>query len=147
MVLPSGHFAAVEDVKWDPAGQYLISCSADQTTRLFAAWNRGESFETTYHEIARPQIHGYAMQCIATISSACFVSGGEEKILRVFSAPKGFVQNFQRICAVDDSIMKQVLHLPKAKACNSKACAYIFKANSPNMHLQYIRDFLLNENF
>ena len=35
-----GHFAAVQDIAWQPGeGQFLLSVSTDQTTRLHAVWN------------------------------------------------------------------------------------------------------------
>ncbi|CDW55402.1 WD40 domain containing protein [Trichuris trichiura] len=36
--MPTGHFSAVNDLAWDPHGMYLLSCSADRTSRLFAEW-------------------------------------------------------------------------------------------------------------
>ena len=38
-VTVGGHFAGVDDVVWEPScGAYLLSVSADQTTRLHAYW-------------------------------------------------------------------------------------------------------------
>lgn len=54
----------------------------------------------TWHELARPQVHGYDMQTICTLSRYRFASGAEEKIARTFQAPANFVQNFRRICNV-----------------------------------------------
>ena len=50
--------------------------------------------QVTWHEIARPQIHGYDLKCLAMINRFQFVSGADEKVLRVFSAPRNFVENF-----------------------------------------------------
>lgn len=51
----------------------------------------------TWHEIARPQIHGYDLKCLALIDRFQFVSGADEKVLRVFSAPRNFVETFSSI--------------------------------------------------
>jgi elongator complex protein 2 len=64
----SGHFGAVEDIAWAPQGGYLMSASSDQTVRIFSRWTH--SAHHTWHEIARPQIHGYDLSCIAFIPSA-----------------------------------------------------------------------------
>lgn len=53
--------------------------------------------QTTWHEISRPQIHGYDMQCLAMVGRFQFVSGADEKVLRVFQAPRNFVENFASI--------------------------------------------------
>lgn len=53
--------------------------------------------QLTWHEISRPQIHGYDMQCLALVGRFQFVSGADEKVLRVFQAPRNFVENFANI--------------------------------------------------
>ncbi|KAL1773587.1 elongator complex protein 2 [Sigmodon hispidus] len=93
----SGHFDGVQDVIWDPEGEFIITTSTDQTTRLFAPWKRKGQSLVTWHEIARPQIHGYNLKCLAMIDRFRFVSGADEKVLRVFSAPRNFVENFSFI--------------------------------------------------
>uniref|UniRef100_A0A8B9MED8 Elongator complex protein 2 n=1 Tax=Accipiter nisus TaxID=211598 RepID=A0A8B9MED8_9AVES len=99
-VVISGHFNSVEDVKWDPEGEFIISVGSDQTTRLFAPWKRKQETEVTWHEIARPQVHGYDMRCLAMIGRFQFVSGADEKVLRVFRAPKNFIENFSNITGI-----------------------------------------------
>ncbi|XP_027724834.1 elongator complex protein 2 isoform X4 [Vombatus ursinus] len=39
-VVISGHFNSVQDLRWDPEGEFLMTVSADQTTRLFAPWRK-----------------------------------------------------------------------------------------------------------
>lgn len=56
--------------------------------------------KVSWHELARPQVHGYDMSCIAMLSRYKFVSGAEEKIVRSFKAPSNFVLNFRNICGV-----------------------------------------------
>lgn len=96
-VVISGHFNAVQDLCWDPEGEFILSVGSDQTTRLFTPWRKKDNHQVTWHEISRPQIHGYDMQCLAMVGRFQFVSGADEKVLRVFQAPRNFVENFANI--------------------------------------------------
>lgn len=63
-----------------------------------------ESFllqQPTWYEVARPQVHGYDIQCLAVLHRYKFVSGADEKVLRVFHAPKNFIENFCNISKLD----------------------------------------------
>ncbi len=75
----------------------------------------------SWHEIGRPQIHGYEMKCLAFIGSnqQRFVSGADEKILRVFDAPKNFLENFARITKinVDEDIQVEKTLIKKKDIC------------------------------
>ncbi|KAL2080049.1 hypothetical protein ACEWY4_023842 [Coilia grayii] len=99
-VVLSGHFNSVQDLSWDPEGEFVLSVGSDQTTRLFTPWRRKGCDQPTWHEICRPQIHGYDMQCLAPVGRFQFVSGADEKVLRVFRAPRNFVENFANISAI-----------------------------------------------
>ncbi|KAJ2228111.1 Elongator subunit elp2, partial [Coemansia sp. RSA 485] len=90
---PSGHFAPVRDVCWDPRGHCVLTASADQTTRLFAPV--GE--QDIWREIARPQIHGYDMRCAVFTSPVEYVAGADEKVVRVFRATKTFAESWHTL--------------------------------------------------
>lgn len=55
-------------------------------------------------ELGRPQIHGYPLASIAFTSAAKrlqFVSGADEKIIRVFDTPRLWVQTLKTLSGVD----------------------------------------------
>ena len=97
--MPSGHFAEVVDLCWDPKGRFLITASADQTTRIHAPWRNGAEF---WHEIGRPQVHGYDMSCIVVLTPYMFASGAEEKVVRIFTAPAMFKNCLMKIADAGD---------------------------------------------
>lgn len=78
----TGHIKSVTDITWSPNGDYVLTTSLDKTTRLFAP------YKGSWYELSRPQIHGYEMMCIFSLTNELFVSGGDEKILRAFKATK-----------------------------------------------------------
>ncbi|KZS97971.1 WD40 repeat-like protein [Sistotremastrum niveocremeum HHB9708] len=84
-----GHQGPVRGASWSPGGEYLISTGLDQTTRAHGKLVSGER-ANTWAEIARPQIHGYDVIDVAHLDSLKFVSVSDEKVARVFEAPKGF---------------------------------------------------------
>lgn len=100
-IVVGGHFAEVQDICWEPLGKFLISTSYDKTTRIHAPWLKNEQ-ERSWHEIARPQIHGYNINCLTALKRYRFASGAQEKIIRIFDAPQNFVQNFQQLCQMKD---------------------------------------------
>ncbi|CAN8320958.1 unnamed protein product [Cochlearia groenlandica] len=100
--VPSGHFAAVTDITWARSGEYLLSVSHDQTTRVFSSWKSDEAEDEHWHELARPQVHGHDINCVAMIQGKGnhrFVSGAEEKVVRVFEAPLSFLKTLNHTCA------------------------------------------------
>lgn len=101
----TGAAKEVTDVAWSPNGQYLLSTSLDQTTRLYAPWVYDQDGKkrdvATWHEFSRPQIHGYDMVCVEPISDTRFVSGGDEKILRSFDLPKGVSEILHKFVGIN----------------------------------------------
>ncbi|KNE58529.1 hypothetical protein AMAG_04096 [Allomyces macrogynus ATCC 38327] len=87
----SGHISAVQDLTWDPTGSYLLTTSTDQTTRLFAPWSKSG----VWHELGRPQIHGYDLNCLAFVDPYTLVSGADEKIVRIFGMPSAMLATLE----------------------------------------------------
>ncbi|GAQ91522.1 hypothetical protein KFL_008000030 [Klebsormidium nitens] len=67
----------------------------------------------SWHEIARPQVHGHDIHCCAfagpaadvstsTADVGVYVSGSEEKVARVFQAPEAFLQTLSQGAGLED---------------------------------------------
>ncbi|WPG99848.1 Hypothetical protein R9X50_00266800 [Acrodontium crateriforme] len=97
----SGHTQEVQSIAWAPDGSYLLTTSSDQTTRLLAEWKRDEI--NTWHEISRPQIHGYDLNCIDSLTRDRFISGADEKLLRVFNKPKAVDYLLSKLSGVEST--------------------------------------------
>ncbi|KAE9973124.1 hypothetical protein Vi05172_g6717 [Venturia inaequalis] len=94
----TGHVKEVKGVTWSRNGSYLLSTSTDQTTRLHAQWVNGAN--RSWHEFSRPQIHGYDLNCIDTITDTEFISGADEKLLRVFDEPEAIADILSQLCGI-----------------------------------------------
>jgi elongator complex protein 2 len=101
-MINSGHFDLVEDICWEPEQEYFISVSKDQTSRFHGYWKRklesSDEYQVSWHELGRPQIHGYDLRCVSFIDRYKFVSGADEKVLRIFESPRMFLDNYSRLC-------------------------------------------------
>ncbi|KAF2123184.1 RNA polymeras-like protein II Elongator subunit [Lophiotrema nucula] len=105
----TGHVREVRGLCWSRDGSYLLSTSSDQTTRLFAEWRR--EGKSSWHEVSRPQIHGYDLNCIDSITESQFLTGADEKLLRVFDEPKGVAGILNKLCNIES---KGATELPDA---------------------------------
>ena len=97
----SGHTKSVADVAWSKESSFLLSTGSDQTTRLHAAWKHGTKL--SWHEMARPQIHGYGLNCIDSIGQTQIISGADEKLLRVFDEPRATAELLDQLCGIKTS--------------------------------------------
>ncbi|KAI4671553.1 uncharacterized protein J4E78_000049 [Alternaria triticimaculans] len=98
----TGHVREVKGVSWSRDGSYMLSTGSDQTSRLYSQWKR-ESAPASWHEFSRPQIHGYDLNCIDAVSNTQFVSGADEKLLRIFDEPRGVAEMLQNLCSIKAS--------------------------------------------
>ena len=103
-----GHFNSVNDIKWDPSKNILFSCSKDETTRAFIYWKKND----TWHEVNRPQIHGYiinTLMCQNIINEnnpneklLCkIITGADEKLLRIFTPPFNLIKFLKELSEID----------------------------------------------
>jgi elongator complex protein 2 len=89
-----GHCGCVVDACWGGDGQCLFTVSTDQTLRVTVRDVAGHWFE-----FARPQVHGHDFHALASIPQPgrkgrfMYASASEEKVIRVFLAPRTFVQS------------------------------------------------------
>ncbi|KAF2758976.1 WD domain, G-beta repeat-containing protein [Pseudovirgaria hyperparasitica] len=94
----TGHTKEVKSACWAADHTYVISTGSDQTTRLFAEWTGNGN--RSWHEFCRPQIHGYDLNCVSSIGPGRFVSGADEKLLRVFDEPSAVANLLERLCGI-----------------------------------------------
>ncbi|KAK3359197.1 WD40-repeat-containing domain protein [Lasiosphaeria hispida] len=99
----SGHTRAVTGISWSRDGVFLLSTSSDQTTRLHAEWAPANGSARTWHEMSRPQIHGYDLNCIDSLGPSSFVSGADEKLMRVFTEPKAVARMLNHLTGATTS--------------------------------------------
>lgn len=103
----TGHVREVRGVCWSRDGAYLLTTGSDQTSRLYSQWKREES-TASWHEFSRPQIHGYDLNCIDAISNSQFISGADEKLLRVFDEPRGVAEILNKLCGINTSTITEL---------------------------------------
>jgi len=93
----TAHNGPVKGLDWSPEGEYLISAGHDQTTRIHGPVSTPQFDQPSWHEIARPQVHGYDVLNVVFIDPLKFASIADEKVMRIFDAPRGFVELSQKL--------------------------------------------------
>ena len=173
----AGHAGDVTCVSWDAAGRFLLSGSADLTARAHASWESRVDEDDLYdlrdahkpialsldpptagwREIARPQIHGHAVTCVAALpppgarprsgggergakiaaaGSTTFVSGADEKTLRVFDAPGTFLGSLARSLPRADRAGRKALEAARARAADASGGAELPQLGLSNKALR-----------
>lgn len=72
----------------------------DQTTRVHGAVPSSSSTSHSlqvWHELARPQVHGYDIVGVAWLGPWTFASVADEKVARIFEASRGFVETIKKL--------------------------------------------------
>lgn len=105
----TGHSEAVTDLVWEKKGRYLLTCSLDKTTRI-----HGVSIKDgLWHELARPQVHGHEINCLASINFGKFASGAEEKTIRNYGTTRFFLKSFETLTGLH--ISEDLLETPSVE--------------------------------
>lgn len=73
----------------------MHTVSLDQTTRVHGAIASSAPEQSIWHELSRPQVHGYDLLGVAWLGPWTFASVADEKVARVFEAPRNFVEEVQ----------------------------------------------------
>lgn len=96
---PGGHFGPVVSLCWAADDHCVLSVSTDQTARMLTQMKK------RWCEIARPQVHGHDFYGVAALQNLVaskgkepaegyyFASASEEKVIRVFQAPRAFEES------------------------------------------------------
>ncbi len=105
----TGHRGAVQGLNWTKGGEYLISTGRVNFQNIYLITCLFECEQTgpddpdsrqypsqtrrtgVWREIGRPQVHGYDLEDAVFLHERKFVSIADEKVARVFEAPKRFL--------------------------------------------------------
>ena len=125
----TGHFSEITDLAWEAYnGDYLITVGNDQTCRL---WAPMEGTEDVWIEVARPQVHGYNLSAVTSLSTAdhrhLLVTGADEKEIRVFDGTRSFLRTLNLITGLqsDDKVRQLVerAYIPALGLTNKASAA------------------------
>merc|ERR1711957_726702 len=109
----------VTDLSWNSDGNFLVSCSKDQTTRCYSdvkfEKEHNPNQQNGYYETSRAQIHGYDINTVGCrkttfqkddLRKPCdvIICGADEKILRALEPPAEFIN-------IINSMSQQSYHL------------------------------------
>lgn len=113
----TGHFDSVTDLCWEAEnGSYLITVSNDQTCRLWVSVPADG--EEVWIELARPQVHGYGINTVTSLSTAnhrhMLITGADEKEIRSFDATAGFIRCLDMVSSECQDVEDPVQRVERA---------------------------------
>lgn len=78
------------DISWARSGDYCSLVSHDQTIRIFSPWKSVNSLEggCSWHEIARPQVHGHDINCVTIIQGKGTIALSAELKIKLLESLK-----------------------------------------------------------
>ncbi|KAI5150101.1 elongator complex protein 2 [Enteropsectra breve] len=131
----SGHQDEVTDLDWNE-NEMLLSSSLDMTARIFY-----KGFEC-----GRPQTHGYSLASAKFIpgDKICFISAGQETILRIFEGTQNFFKNCEEAEDLYEGDSETVLEIENAE--NYEATAIMAELNLTNEIVAEPNEERLSEN-
>ncbi|KAH3765921.1 elongator complex protein 2 [Pelomyxa schiedti] len=110
-----GHYGGVRGVTWmldEYSGvPYVLSISIDHTVRAIAPYANPHGM--SWHEIARPVVHGFALKCLCPLPDHRFALASEEKIVRILEAPQTFLQTVYQIAGINEGNQNRELILSR----------------------------------
>ena len=98
----------------EPTASYEQILRVDQTTRIHAALPANKDDEesiSSWHEVSRPQVHGYDLLGVVSLDPLRFVSVADEKVARVFGAPRNFVKTIRGLGVADLEVDEVKIYL------------------------------------
>lgn len=82
----------------------LTAFSLDQTTRIHGPIPTKLETSFVWHELNRPQVHGYDVLGVSFIGPLKFASIADEKVVRVFESTRNFVSLVKTIGVADIAV-------------------------------------------
>jgi elongator complex protein 2 len=73
-----------------------------------------------WHELSRPQVHGYDLVDVTFLDALKFVSIADEKVARVFEAPRGFVHVIKGLGVSE--LTSDGVRFPHCSLCHLSDC-------------------------
>lgn len=128
----TGHSARVASAVWDAHGRFLVTCSSDASTRVWAPLHTGVHADMpTLVEVGRPQMHGYPCVAVALgASSGSLLCAADEKVLRLYGCTRMFLRTLMAVAG-------------PSLATQGYDTRYVLESATPRPALAYVPELAL----